>query len=96
MKPRIGRMVYCVYEDSILAEPVFMVGANSFLLRPYDKEGAWEWEYCDYNETWFTSLSKAKNKLIRNYRGYYKDKVKVVKIFDDYYEIRRINNEIKE
>ncbi len=56
MKPRLGRTVYCIYEDSILEEPVFALAENSFLIYPYDRyDDSWEWYFEDYEETWFTS-----------------------------------------
>lgn len=95
MKPRFGRKVYCVYEESILAEPVYAVGKDSFLLDPHDKiEDSYEWYYEDYNETWFTDLNKAKKKLLENYNHLVEvgirinDEVKVVKVNEDYYELR--------
>lgn len=33
MKPRVGRIVYCIYGNSILVEKVGYVGADSFIIE---------------------------------------------------------------
>lgn len=88
-KPRIGQKVYCIYEDSILAQEVFMIGKDSFLLYPYGTlEDSWEWGYEDYEETWFTSLSRAKKRLLETVYQEEGEKLYVEKLSDDYYEVR--------
>lgn len=86
-KPKIGQKVYCIYRNAILVEPVFMIGKDSFLLEPYDRnEDSWEWYYEDYGETWFTNLAEAKNKLlnINQEKGI---KLKIIKVDNTYYEL---------
>lgn len=73
MKPRIGREVYIIYTYSIRKEKVFMIGKESFICEDFvvepldedDENTIREYKYNDYNITWFTSLSAAKQKLIK-------------------------------
>ena len=47
-----------------------------------------QWDYDLYGEKWFTSLSKAKKeKLIDMYKDKYENKLKIVKIADDWYAL---------
>ena len=89
MKPRLGRTVYCVYENSISVEEVGFLGHDSFIVYDFSdlKEfNALQWFYEDYQRTWFTSLARAKKKLLLNQgEG---EKLKVVKISDTYYEVQ--------
>lgn len=90
MKPRLGRKVYCIYGDGILVDTVGFIGKDSFIIDSFGEEtepDSWEWDYDSYGESWFTSLSKAKNKLIDNYKGKYEGKLKVIQESDNWYMI---------
>lgn len=90
MKPRLGRKVYCIYGDGILVDTVRFIGKDSFIIDSFGEEtepDSWEWNYDLYGENWFTSLSKAKNKLIDNCKDKYEEKFKVTKFSDTWYEI---------
>ena len=89
MKPKIGRKVYCIYDDGILVDTVGFLGKDSFIIDSFGtatEPDSWEWDYDMYDKEWFTNLSKAKKKLIDNYKNeYYEDKLKVTKINDTWY-----------
>lgn len=90
MKPRLGRKVYCIYGDGILVDTVRFIGKDSFIIDSFGEEtepDSWEWDYDLYGEKWFTSLSKAKNKLIDNCKNKYEEKFKVTKFSDTWYGI---------
>lgn len=92
MKPRLGRTVYCVYENSISVEEVGFLGHDSFIVYDFSdlKEfDALEWFYEDYQKTWFTSLARAKKKLLQVAYREEGEKLKVVKISDTYYEVQQ-------
>lgn len=71
MKPKIGREVYVIYADSIYKEKVFMLGKEAFLCECVLDSGLQDgyrtrqYYFDAYNITWFTSLSAAKQKLIK-------------------------------
>lgn len=88
MKPKIGRKVYCIYGTGILVDTVGFLGENSFIINSFGTEtelDSLEWDYNMYNEKWFTSLSKAKKKLVENNKCDYNEKLKVVKMSDTWY-----------
>lgn len=88
MKPRIGRKIYCVYEDAILVKEVAFLGKESFIIDSFGSdtaEDSWEWCYKDYDKEWFTSITKAKKELCSRFKKDFGDKVKVVKMADDWY-----------
>lgn len=96
MKPRIGRKVYCIYGDGIIVDTVGFLGKESFIIDSFGEEtepDSWKWDYDLYGEKWFTSLSKAKNKLIDNCKDKYEEKFKyegkfkVVQRTDNWYMI---------
>jgi hypothetical protein len=90
MKPKLGRKVYCIYETGIMVDCVGYVGKDSFIVESYGLStvpSSWEWDYDLYGEKWFTSLSKAKKKLIDMYKDKYENKLKIVKIADDWYAL---------
>ncbi len=90
MKPKIGRKVYCIYDTGIMVDYVGYVGKDSFIVDSYGickESDSWEWDYDLYGEKWFTSLSKAKKKLVDMYKDKYENKLKVVKIADDWYAL---------
>ena len=68
MKPRIDRIVYTIYQDQITENTVKFLGKESFIIANYEEcIAGYEFNYDEYNEYWFTSLSKAKAKM----REYY-------------------------
>lgn len=90
MKPKLGRKVYCIYRTGIMVDYVGYVGKESFIVDSYGfctESDSWEWSYDMYCEQWFTNLSKAKKKLIDIYKEKYENKLKVVKITDDWYAL---------
>lgn len=67
-KPEIGERVYCIYDDyNILAEEVYAIGEDTFLLYFHDRvEDAIEYYYEDYKITWFYSEQSALEQIERN------------------------------
>ena len=75
MKPRIGTEVYVIYTagliPSIFKEKVFMLGKEAFLCECVldsclqDDYRTQQYYFDAYNRTWFTSLSAAKQVLIK-------------------------------
>lgn len=64
MKPKLGQIVYCIYsEDCILVEKVSFIGKDSFIIKDFINFDSLEWFYEDYNDLWFTNLSKATKRL---------------------------------
>ena len=91
MKPSLGRTVYCIYSECILVEEVYAVGKESFFISSVGDDtmpDSWEWWYEDYNKTWFTSLAKAKSRLLEIGLEIYKEVGKIKKLSDSYYELR--------
>lgn len=93
MKPRIGRRVYVPNSLFFIYAPkVYAIGKESFITDnfssiEYPDEAELRFE--DYNETWFTSLSKAKKILLNDWKEMYPNsKVKLVKCDEDYYELQ--------
>lgn len=90
MKPKIGRKVYCIYGTGIMVGYVGYVGKESFIVDSYGvctESDSWEWDYESYGENWFTSLTKAKKKLIDMYKDRYENKLKIEKIEDNWYAL---------
>lgn len=90
MKPKIGRKIYCIYGTGIMVDHVGFVGRDSFIVEGYGcttESDSWEWDYELYGEKWFTSLSKAKKKLIDMYKDRYENKLKIEKIEDNWYAL---------
>lgn len=90
MKPKLGRKVYCIYGTGISVDTVGFLGKDSFIIDsfgPSTESDSWEWDYNMYNNEWFTNLSKAKKKLIDNYKDKYEGKLKVTKISDIWYAL---------
>lgn len=88
MKPKIGRKVYCIYGTGILVETVGFLGKDSFIVDRFGtatEPDSLEWDYDMYDKEWFTSLSKAKKKIIENNKCGYNEKLKVVKMSDTWY-----------
>lgn len=90
MKPKLGRKVYCIYGTGIMVDHVGYVGKDSFIVEGceiHTKVDSWEWSYDSHGKKWFTSLSEAKKVLIDIYKEKYENKLKVVKIADDWYAL---------
>lgn len=90
MKPELGRKVYCIYGKGILVDTVGFLGKDSFIIDSFclaTESDSWEWDYDMYEQEWFTNLSKAKKKLIDNYKDKYEEKIKVIKVSDIWYEL---------
>ena len=84
---RLGTKVYCLYKGSIIVNHVGYIGEGGFIIEEYSDDlmpdsVRWFWE--DYEETWFTSLTKAKKQLVKDM----KQPGQVVQIADDYYEFK--------
>ncbi len=68
MKPRIGRTIYTIYIDQISEETVKFLGKDSFIVANYDEyDASYEFYYDEYNINWFTSLSKAKTEIKKEF-----------------------------
>ena len=90
VKPKLGRKVYCIYETGIMVDRVGYVGKDSFIVESYGLStvpSSWEWNYDMYGKRWFTNLSEAKKVLIDIYKERYENKLKIVKIADDWYAL---------
>lgn len=90
MKPRLGRKVYCIYGDGILVDTVGFIGKDSFIIDSFGEEtepDSWEWQYDMYDNEWFTSLSKAKKKLINILKDKYEEKFQIVQKTDAWYMV---------
>lgn len=90
MKPKLGRKVYCIYGTVILVDTVGFVGKDSFIVDSFGtatESDSWEWDYDMYDVEWFTNLTKAKNKLIDNYKDKYEGGLKITKIGDTWYSL---------
>lgn len=90
MKPKLGRKVYCIYGTGILVDTVGFVGKDSFIVDIFGtaiESDSLEWDYDMYDEEWFTNLSKAKKKLIDNYKDKHEDKLKVTKFDDNWHAL---------
>ena len=88
MKPRLGREVYCIYEDTINVEEVYAIGKDSFIVASFSDstyEDSWEYFFDQYQEVWFTSLARAKKKLLQNARGEGCTNPRILKVSKDYY-----------
>lgn len=92
LKPKLGRTVYCIYHDEcIFADTVGYLGKDSFIVDSFNNctnEDSWEWYYGCYNLDWFTSLAKAKKYLRELLEEKGERDFKIVKIKDDYYEVK--------
>jgi hypothetical protein len=91
MTPKLGQKVYCVYnDDCILVETVGFIGKYSFIIENFADDvnfDSLEWFYEDYNDLWFTDLSKAKKRLREIYYERYKTKAKKITNRGDWYEV---------
>ena len=93
MKPSLNRTIYVIYDDSITQERVYMLGEVEFAHtrsfdENYDENYRRPLYYEEYNETWFTSLAKAKQRLLKDYKESFPDEqVKIAQLYDDYWII---------
>lgn len=65
--PKLGTMVYCIYDNHILVKTIGWIGVDSFIIDDIRSNvciDSLEWHYYDYGDTWFTDLDKAKEKLL--------------------------------
>ena len=91
LKPRLGRTVYCIYDNGIFVDTVGYLGKDSFIVESFGSstyEDSWEWYYNQYNVDWFTNLAKAKKDLLTKLQDEYNCEFKIVKVYDDWYEVR--------
>ncbi len=91
MKPKIGRIIFIIYdEQSIIQTTVFALGKDCFFdadyAECYDIDNA-VFKYDDYNKTWFTSLIKAKKRLLEVAYKEDGEKLKIEKMSDGYWEV---------
>ena len=94
-KPKIGKKVYVLYNQGITVENIGYLGKESFLVEnPTMKyEDAVEWFYEDYNKTWFTHLTRAKNALLREAKEIWPAlEFKVVAVDKDRYELEEVED----
>ena len=87
--PKLGQTVYCIYINSIMKVKVYAIGKDFFIndeCAEATSTDSWIYYFSEYNMTWFTKLSGAKQKLIelQHQLGY--KNVKIVKYSDDYWE----------
>ena len=91
MKPVLGKDVYCIYHDvGIMVDTVGYIGEDSFIVSSFNnstEEDSWEWDYKDYNDKWFTDLSKAKEKLLSIGREKHDCEMNIVQKCYDWYEL---------
>lgn len=87
-----ANVVYCVYDEGILAEHPYALGRESFLLDPHGTlEDSWEWFYEDLGKTWFFDLSGAQRRLLEDFSEMYPDqKVEIVRVNENYWELREV------
>ena len=94
-KPKIGKKVYVLYNQGITVEEIGYLGTESFLVQyPMMKyEDSVEWFYEDYNKTWFTHLTRAKNALLKWAKERWPAlEFKVVAVDKDRYELEEVEN----
>ena len=93
-RPQIGKKVYVLYNQGISVEEIGYLGKESFIVK-HPTTNAVEWFYEDYNKTWFTHLTRAKNALLREAKEIWLDiEFKVVAVDKDRYELEEVENEI--
>lgn len=63
-KPKLGQVVYIIYDDEIYKEKVEYIGEDTFLYSIHSEEYWFE----NYNMTWTTTFEKAKSILKQNYK----------------------------
>ena len=88
-----GRKVYVIYDNTISLKSAEYIGQYSFIVAGYEWliGDAREWDYEDYEKTWFTSLEKAKKFLIQDNL----DKGitgKIIRLCIDYWEFKEEEN----
>lgn len=71
MKPKLNKIVYTIYQDSITKSTVSYIGKDSFIInawKDYGYDFGYEYYYKEYNKTWFTSFAKAKKQILDDYK----------------------------
>lgn len=89
MKPKLGKVIYTIYNGNITKTKVEYLGKDSFLTEEFRTYTfGYEYEYENYNINWFTSLAKAKKSVIETLEEEDKKKVRW-RTFDtkDYWEL---------
>lgn len=91
-KPKIGDIVYtaCPTSWGIQKDKVGYIGEKAFIVEDFSEYRLFDslhYYYEDYNETWFTSFSDARNKLINDMKQLSDGKIKIRKINNEYWEI---------
>lgn len=89
LKPKLGKTVYCIYNDSIFQDEVGYIGTDSFIVESFGGctyEDSWEWYYDQYNDLWFTSLAKAKKRLREALEDQFDRRFKIVQVDGEYWE----------
>ena len=69
MKPKLGRVVYTVYQNDITKNKVAFLGKESFITDSYGGlfiDDSWEHYYDNYGHTWFTTLKDAKKYVMES------------------------------
>jgi hypothetical protein len=84
MKPKVGRVIYTIYDPTtifasfISQDTVSFVGKDSFFVgTSTDYESLREYKYNDYGETWFTTFTTAKQ-YVKNYHADHGIKIKII------------------
>lgn len=82
MKPDLNTVVYTIYEHNITKTRVAFIGNKSFITEHFKKgyDYGYEFDFNDFGNSWFTSLSEAKKKIIED-----NECCKLVKLADDYW-----------
>lgn len=91
MKPKLGRIVYILYDLSIIKTRVGYIGKDSFIIEDFSEDvlfDSLEWWYEDYGKTWFTSLTDAKQQLIKEAESSGILNARIKKIDEGYWEIK--------
>lgn len=73
MKPQVGTTVYCLWNNCILRHTVGYVGKQSFIIEAFRNDvefSSLEWDYDEYDITWYKTLPKAKKALISQNGGH--------------------------
>lgn len=88
-----GRKVYVIYDNTISLKSAEYIGQYSFIVAGYEwlTGDAREWDYEDYEKTWFTSFEKAKKFLVQDnlnqgITG------KIIRLAIDYWEFKEDEN----
>lgn len=99
MKPRLNRTIYIIYEGCIYKTSVYMINEKEFCHREtFDADIVEEYRrplgYDEYDETWFTSLTKAKKALLKSVDKEEYPEAKILKIKDDSWVLAKDEGDI--